>query len=186
MVGVAEAKQTRASMCTELNLKSAFRIPKCSFRNPDSWFWATTGGCPYKRFSHAPQLPLSHAQMKGMVTLWVTQSQPEIILHLEEMAEGLADWERYRASVSLEQMSTDRDTRNMVLHSMLLSIQASIDIANHLIARRGLRTPATYRETLVPTGTIARRAGTGGMRGRRSVVSGRIGNPKSSHALPNP
>jgi len=74
------------------------------------------------------------------------QQQPEIVQHLEEMAEGLVDWERYRASVSLEQMRTNRDTRNMVLHAMLLSIQASIDLANHLIAQRGLRTPATYRE----------------------------------------
>ena len=75
------------------------------------------------------------------------QQHPEIVQHLEEMAEGLADWERYRASISLERMRTDRDARNMVLHAMLLSIQASIDIANQLIAQRGLRTPATYRET---------------------------------------
>jgi uncharacterized protein YutE (UPF0331/DUF86 family)/predicted nucleotidyltransferase len=71
---------------------------------------------------------------------------PEMIQHLEEMSEALADWERYQAGISLDQMRTHRDTRNMVLHAMLLSIQASIDIANYLIAHRGLRTPATYRE----------------------------------------
>lgn len=74
------------------------------------------------------------------------EQQPAMIQHLEEMSEALADWERYQASVSIDQMRTNRDTRNMVLHAMLLSIQASIDIANYLIAHRGLRTPATYRE----------------------------------------
>ncbi len=74
------------------------------------------------------------------------QPEPGIVQHLEEMAEALADWERYRGSITFEQMRANRDTRNMVLHAMLLSIQAAIDIAHHLIAQRGLRTPATYRE----------------------------------------
>jgi hypothetical protein len=37
-----------------------------TFNVPALCLGATTGGCPYKRFSHA--------QMKGVVTLWVTQS----------------------------------------------------------------------------------------------------------------
>lgn len=76
----------------------------------------------------------------------VMEQQPGIIQHFGEMAEALADWERYQGTVTLEQMRLNRDTRNMVLHAMLLSIQASIDIAHHLIAQRGLRPPATYRE----------------------------------------
>lgn len=41
----------------------------------------------------------------------------------------------------------DRDKRNMVLHSMLISIQSTIDIATYIIAEKGLRKPSTYRET---------------------------------------
>lgn len=35
----------------------------------------------------------------------------------------------------------------MVLHALFVSIQAAIDIANHLIAEQGLRRPSTYRES---------------------------------------
>jgi len=35
----------------------------------------------------------------------------------------------------------------MVLHAMLVSIQSSIDIANHIIVQKKLRKPSTYRET---------------------------------------
>jgi uncharacterized protein YutE (UPF0331/DUF86 family) len=66
--------------------------------------------------------------------------------HFRELSEALEDWERYQC-VSLKQLNTDRDKRNMVLHAMLVSIQASIDIANHLIAEKELRKPATYRES---------------------------------------
>lgn len=35
----------------------------------------------------------------------------------------------------------------MALHAMLVSIQSTIDISNHLIAENRLRKPATYRQT---------------------------------------
>jgi uncharacterized protein YutE (UPF0331/DUF86 family) len=35
----------------------------------------------------------------------------------------------------------------MILHAMLVSIQAAIDISSHLISQNGLGRPATYRET---------------------------------------
>ena len=35
----------------------------------------------------------------------------------------------------------------MVLHAMLISIQAAIYISSHLISRNQLKRPATYRET---------------------------------------
>ena len=35
----------------------------------------------------------------------------------------------------------------MILHAMLVSIQAAIDISSHLISQNGLKRPATYRET---------------------------------------
>lgn len=35
----------------------------------------------------------------------------------------------------------------MVLHAMLVSIQSSIDIATEIIGMKGLRRPASYRDT---------------------------------------
>jgi len=69
-----------------------------------------------------------------------------ILDHLRELSESLKDWKRYQ-SISLEELHTDRDKRNMVLHALLISIQSAIDIANHIIAEKGLRKPSTYRES---------------------------------------
>ncbi|AGF96887.1 type VII toxin-antitoxin system HepT family RNase toxin [Methanosarcina mazei] len=69
-----------------------------------------------------------------------------ILAHLRELDESQKDWQRYQ-SISLEDLKKDRDKRNMVLHAMLVSIQAAIDIATSLIAKEGLGKPATYRET---------------------------------------
>jgi len=69
-----------------------------------------------------------------------------ILDHLRELSESLKDWKRYQ-SISLEELHTDRDKRNMVLHALLISIQSAIDIANHIIADKGLRKPSTYRES---------------------------------------
>ncbi|MEG3056217.1 MAG: DUF86 domain-containing protein [Methanoculleus sp.] len=70
-----------------------------------------------------------------------------ILAHLRELDEATGDWERYRSTITLEDLRTDRDKRNMVLHALLVSIQASIDIANHLIAVSSSRRPETYRES---------------------------------------
>nr|MDO8099772.1 DUF86 domain-containing protein [Candidatus Njordarchaeota archaeon] len=69
-----------------------------------------------------------------------------IIDHINELGESMRDWERYKRTVTLEELMNDRDKRNMVLHAMLVTIQACIDIANHIIAERKLRRPATYSE----------------------------------------
>lgn len=69
-----------------------------------------------------------------------------MIGHLRELSAALSDWERYR-TLSLEDLKSDRDKMNMVLHAMLVSIQSAIDISNHMIAEKKLRKPATYRET---------------------------------------
>ena len=37
----------------------------------------------------------------------------------------------------------------MVLHAMLVTVQSSIDIATEIIAMKGLRRPASYRDTFV-------------------------------------
>lgn len=69
-----------------------------------------------------------------------------ILSHLRELSDALKDWEKYQ-SISIEELREDRDKRNMVLHAMLVSIQAAIDIATYIIAQRGLEKPSTYRET---------------------------------------
>lgn len=68
-----------------------------------------------------------------------------VLLHLRELDESLKDWGRYQ-QYPLEDLRKDRDRRNMILHAMLVSIQAAIDICTHLISQDGLRRPATYRE----------------------------------------
>lgn len=68
------------------------------------------------------------------------------LAHLRELDESLKDWQRYQ-NISLEDLKKDRDKRNMVLHAMLVSIQAAIDVATYLIAEKGLGKPLTYRET---------------------------------------
>jgi len=69
-----------------------------------------------------------------------------ILDHLRELEEAIIDWERYQA-ISLEELRSERDKRNMVLYALLVSIQAAIDIANHLIAEYSLKKPSTYRES---------------------------------------
>ena len=54
------------------------------------------------------------------------------LAHMREMDEALDDWERYM-SLPLDRLLRERDLKNMVLHALLVSIQASIDIANHLM-----------------------------------------------------
>ena len=66
--------------------------------------------------------------------------------HIRELEQAMEDWKRYQG-ISLEELKADRDKRNMVLHAMLVAIQAAIDIANHLIAERSLSKPSTYRES---------------------------------------
>ena len=69
-----------------------------------------------------------------------------IIDHIIELEEALKDWERYK-KISLEDLSTDRDKKNMVLHALLIAIQSTIDIANHIIAEQKFARPTTYRES---------------------------------------
>ena len=81
--------------------------------------------------------------LKGTSTM---ENRNRLMTYLGEMDEALADWERYRAEFSLDDLRTDRDKRNMTSHAMLVSIQSAIDLANQLIAQHRLRHPETYRE----------------------------------------
>jgi len=69
-----------------------------------------------------------------------------ILTYLRELNNSLEDWGNYQ-SISIDDLRENRDKRNMVLHAMLVSIQAAIDIATYMIAQRRLEKPSTYRET---------------------------------------
>ncbi|KQC09188.1 MAG: hypothetical protein APR55_10635 [Methanolinea sp. SDB] len=69
-----------------------------------------------------------------------------LVGYIQELADSLEDWERYR-KIPAARFQTDRDTRNMVLHAMLLAIQSAIDIATEVIVLKGYKRPASYRET---------------------------------------
>lgn len=84
--------------------------------------------------------------MTALIKLSLQEPEMRVISHLRELDESLKDWEKYQ-KFSLEDLKTDRDTRNMILHAMLISIQTAIDISSYLIAQNGLKRPATYRET---------------------------------------
>ncbi len=70
-----------------------------------------------------------------------------ILAYLAEFRAALADWERYQRLVDRGRLEQDRDARNMVLHAMLMAIQAAIDIGEQIIAERRFERPGSYRET---------------------------------------
>ncbi len=57
---------------------------------------------------------------------------------------AIADLDRYRQTVSLDRFLADRDTQRMVLHALLVAIQACVDEALAECRLRGLE-PDTYR-----------------------------------------
>lgn len=64
----------------------------------------------------------------------------------------LADLERYLGQVSeyrditAEQYREDWRTQRIVERTLQMAIEVCVDLANHVIADRGLRVPATYAE----------------------------------------
>lgn len=81
--------------------------------------------------------------------------EAEMIRQLSEFDEVMADWGRYREQVSLRDVLENRDARNMVLYTILVTIQAAIQAAHHLIVKNYLPKPGTYEETFI----ILRKAG---------------------------
>ncbi len=69
------------------------------------------------------------------------------LAYLAELRAALADWERYQRVVDRGRLERDRDARNMVLHAMLIAIQAAIDMGEQIIAERRFDRPSSYRET---------------------------------------
>lgn len=70
-----------------------------------------------------------------------------ILAYLSELVDALEDWERYRTGTTREQLVSNRDARNMVLHAMLVAIQAAIDIGQHILVANRWERPGSYRET---------------------------------------
>ena len=66
--------------------------------------------------------------------------------HMQELQDALSDWRRYQ-SIPRDEFFSSRDTRNMVFHAMMVSIQSAIDVATNIIAKEHYEKPTTYRET---------------------------------------
>ena len=83
-------------------------------------------------------------------------TDPDRFLALIEAARQAVEvLKRYRASVPRERLLGDVDTQNMVLFALYRAVQACIDLGQHLIAERGLRVPAAYREVFGVLGEAA-------------------------------
>ena len=81
-----------------------------------------------------------------------------VMVHLTELQQSIDDCKRYQ-TITLEELCNDRDTMNMVLHALFMSIQTAIDITNHIISQSSFKRPATYREAfeiLADEGLISR------------------------------
>ena len=70
-----------------------------------------------------------------------------LLAQLQTLDEALAAWQRYSTTITVERFAEDKDSQYMVCHAMLLSIQASLDIATGMAAIKTPRRPDTYRET---------------------------------------
>lgn len=69
-----------------------------------------------------------------------------ILAQLQTLDDALLAWQRYR-QIPYEKLTQDIDTQYMIRHAMLLSIQASIDLATGMAVTKTSRRPDTYRET---------------------------------------
>lgn len=91
---------------------------------------------------------------------------------LESLRQALLVLARYRDTVPRERLLTDVDTQNMVLFAIYRAAQGCIDLAQHVIAERGLPIPTAYREVFRALGDAgvldatltARMEGWGGFR----------------------
>ena len=69
-----------------------------------------------------------------------------LLTQLQTLDEGLQAWRRYQ-QIPSEKFTQEKDTQYMVCHAMLLSIQASIDLATGIAVQKTPKRPGTYRET---------------------------------------
>lgn len=66
---------------------------------------------------------------------------------LAALRRDLADLERYAREVGYDRFVRDRDAQNMVLFAVYRVSQNLIDLANLIVADRGLGVPQSYRDT---------------------------------------
>lgn len=64
---------------------------------------------------------------------------------IQVLLDALSDLERYQRRFTEEELASNRDAQHMVLHAMYLAVQATVDLAMHVAADRGLPQPPTYR-----------------------------------------
>ena len=74
-----------------------------------------------------------------------------ILSQIQALDNALEAWERYR-QIPFENLVQEKDTQYMVCHALLLSIQASVDIATVIAVMKTPRRPGTYRETFLVLG----------------------------------
>jgi len=74
-----------------------------------------------------------------------------MLAQLQTLDNALQAWRRYQ-QIPYDKFAQDTDTQYMVRHAMLLSIQASIDLATGMAVIITPRRPATYRETFQALG----------------------------------
>lgn len=67
----------------------------------------------------------------------------------------LIDWHDFRQRVTYQDILNKRDVAHRVCYVMIVAIQASIDLASHLIAECNFPRPDTYRENF----TVLKQAG---------------------------
>jgi uncharacterized protein YutE (UPF0331/DUF86 family) len=104
-------------------------------------------------------------------------ADPERFLALlESLRQSLLTLDRYRTTVARDRLVSDVDVQNMVLFALYRAVQGAIDLGQHLIAERGLRVPAAYREvfrTLADGGMLTPELGTRlqGWAGFRNIIA---------------
>ncbi len=74
---------------------------------------------------------------------------PRVQRLLDVLLDEIADLERYRASISLDDLRTSRDRQHMVLHAMYVAVQSCIDVAFHVAASEGLPQAGTYQDVFL-------------------------------------
>jgi uncharacterized protein YutE (UPF0331/DUF86 family) len=64
---------------------------------------------------------------------------------IQVLLDAISDLRRYQSSVTAENLAKDRDAQHMVLHAMYVAVQATVDLAMHVSADRGLPQSPSYR-----------------------------------------
>jgi uncharacterized protein YutE (UPF0331/DUF86 family) len=64
---------------------------------------------------------------------------------IQTLLDAVSDLHRYGRSLTRDKLAADRDSQHMVLHAMYVAVQATVDLAMHVAADRGLPQPVTYR-----------------------------------------